>query len=138
MHGAEQAHPFPGDMPRTAVYATDNTPEAILDGMRAGRIIVTGGPIGDFRLLGGQGSAGIGASFTSTEAPRAAVDITGVDSHLELRILRCGEIIITQTIDADGSYSFDLDAIPGWYRAELWHGKRPRMITNHILWDHAD
>lgn len=139
VHGADQDAPFPHEMPLTGVYADDNTEEAILRALKAGRVIVSGGPIGDMSLRGKDGTtARLGETLTSGEAPTAIVDLTRTEPGVELRVLRNGEVIHRVPGAFDGTFEFSLDGHgPGWYRAELWMGDAPRLLTNHVMWDPA-
>ncbi len=115
-HGPEQEGPFPGELPLTGVFATDATPDAILAGLRSGRVILSRGPIADVEVL----------------ERTLAVHVERLDRPAELRVLRSGAAFMTHRLDSD--ISIDL-ALPGagYYRAELWDGDEPLVITNHVV-----
>jgi hypothetical protein len=111
-HGPEQDGPFPGPLPFTGVYAEDNTPEAILEGIRRGRVILSGGPILDLSIT-----------------DRLRVRIEKLEEPAKLRVFRSGEVMLeTDAKDLE----IDVPG-PGYYRAELWAPDRPRVIGNHVV-----
>ncbi|MBK7860117.1 MAG: CehA/McbA family metallohydrolase [Archangiaceae bacterium] len=116
-HGPGQEGPWPGPAPFTGVWAQDNTPAAIIAGLRAGRVIMSGGPVLDLQLEG------------RTLKLRGERFTEGV----ELRLFRCGER--TETVaGSDGSPLTRTLTEPGWYRAEAWGADgKPRVITNHVV-----
>ncbi|MEZ4256679.1 MAG: CehA/McbA family metallohydrolase [Polyangiales bacterium] len=138
VHGPDQEGSFPGEMPLTGVFAEDNTPSAILEGLRRGRVIVSGGPIVELALsVGGGAPARIGESIRG-DVDAAEVTISNLDAPAELRLLDKGEVIERTDVAADGTETFALTGRgPGWYRAELWAGDVPRTITNHVIWEEA-
>jgi hypothetical protein len=113
-HGASQEKPFPGNFPFTGVWARDGSAAAILEGLRSGRVIMSGGPILDLQ--------------------KNVVEIERLDGPAELRIFRSGEIVMKSRVEND--QTIDLQTIfgtAGYYRAELWRGDEPRAITNHVV-----
>lgn len=139
-HGPDQDGPFPGGMPFTAIWAEDNTPEALFAGLRAGRVIVSNGPTLDVALTSKAGErAVVGGALSAREAPvlsvtieRLSADPLGADA--ELRVYRRGERLATRAVKGDGTIAIGAVDAPGWYRAELWQGEEPRAITNHVVW----
>jgi hypothetical protein len=113
-HGPEQEAPFPGEFPLTGVYAESATPEAILAGLRAGRAIMSRGPIVDVSTSGG-----------------LTIRVERMFGPAELRVLRTGEVIDRRPLRSDGVVELDLPG-PGHYRAELWDGDDPVTLTNHV------
>lgn len=133
-HGPGQEGPFPGPMAFTGVYTDGDSPEAILEGLRRGRVILSGGPILDFWLQAASGQrAQVGESLRAREAT-AHVEVRRLDGPAELRLFRRGERVRSIELAGDGSHAYDgvVDR-PGWYRAELWQGELPRCLTNHVL-----
>lgn len=116
-HGPEQDEVFPGEFPFTGVYAEDNTAEAIIDGLRRGRVIMTGGPILDLTLAAGGG---------------LALELARLDAPAELRLYRDGDVEHRAPISRDGAVPLPT-LTPGAWRAELWAGALPRVITNHVV-----
>lgn len=134
LHGADQDGPFPGPLPFTGVFADDNTTEAILDGMRRGRVILSGGPILAIELESGNVRAGIGESLCASGAVKARVRFERTGGACELRVFRSGDLAETRAVEGDGELDFaGLADGPGHYRAELWQGELPRAITNHVV-----
>ena len=112
-HGPEQEGPFPGEMPLTGVFAEDATPEAILSGLRAGRVIMSRGPIVEL-------------------ASDGTVTVARLDRPAELRWIASGAMRAAHPVAADGPVPFDPPG-PGYHRAELWDGDQPLAITNHLV-----
>jgi hypothetical protein len=112
-HGPEQEGPFPGELPLTGVFAADASPDAILAGLRAGRVILSRGPIVDL-------------------APDLSLTVERLDRPAELRLFRSGALVDTWPLVGDGVVDLDAQE-PGYYRAELWDGDEPLVITNHVV-----
>jgi len=115
-HGPEQEGPFPGELPLTGVFAADSTPEAIVEGLRSGRVILSRGPILDVTS---------GESILSARVER-------LDRPAELRLFRSGAVFMQHRVDADMSIDVKLPGA-GYYRAELWDGGEPLVISNHVV-----
>jgi hypothetical protein len=114
-HGPEQEGPFPGDLPLTGVFAEQATPEAIVEGLRRGRVILSRGPIVDVEA---------GDRILSIAVER-------LDRAAELRLFRSGALFMRHRLDADMSIDVELPGA-GYYRAELWDGEEPLVISNHV------
>lgn len=115
-HGPGQEGPWPGPAPFTGVYAQDNTPAAIVAGLRSGRVIMSGGPVLDLELCD------------------RSLRVTGTRfvEECELRVFRNGELL-ERTRLGNGVFDRQLSQ-PGWYRAEAWGADgKPRVITNHVI-----
>ena len=132
-HGPGQESPWPGAAPFSGIWAEDNTPEAIVEGMKRGRIIMSGGPILDIaaelngkRVHPGETLRGVPADLV--------VNASKHEGPVQLRLFRNGERVKTVDGFENGEQRFAgfLDA-PGWYRAETWNGEKPRVITNHVV-----
>lgn len=135
-HGPDQDGPFPGPLPFTGVYAADNTPGGILEGLRSGRVIMSGGPVLDVSLREGTRVVPMGGA-SAMGAPSLHVEASRLDGPAELRVFRAG--VPFHVVPVEGpSLDLSLPApAPGHYRAELWtHGdpQRPLAITNHVVW----
>ncbi|MBI3182365.1 MAG: CehA/McbA family metallohydrolase [Myxococcales bacterium] len=132
-HGPGQETPVPGPVPFTAVHARDDSAEGILDGLRRGAVVATGGPLVDLSLVAHGRRAGIGSSL---EARRAllSVELSRLDGPVELRLFRSGEEVMRAPVETDGVHEHDGVADrPGFYRAELWREGLPRAISNHAV-----
>jgi len=116
-HGPGQESPWPGPAPFTGVWAEDNTPAAILAGLRSGRVIMSGGPILDLR----------------NEDGKLVVGAERLPEGAEVRVLRCGEIEYVEP--ADLMPFFVKPVAAGWWRAEAWRDGKPLVITNHVIFE---
>lgn len=115
-HGPEQEGPFPGAQPLTGVFAGDATPAAIVEGLRRGRVILSRGPIVELSAVEGA----------------LALRIERLAQPAELRLLGGGTPFATRALERDGDLEIPLPG-PGYYRAELWDGDEPLVITNHVV-----
>lgn len=136
VHREEQRHPFPGDMPFTAIFAEANTPTAIFAGLRRREVVISGGPMLDLRLIGQSQSARIGGELR--ESPRkVSAQIWNATPGLELQIFCRGEVVRRAKVERDGTVEIDLPQEAqrtGWFRAELrTPAGLPRTITNHVI-----
>ncbi len=136
VHRTEQLHPFPGQMPLTAIRAAANTPTAIFAGLRRREVVVTGGPMVELKLLGESQRARVGQELS--EAPRKAqVHLWNMEPNLTLHMFANGECV--QTIDGltDGEHEIDVPSSAqsaSWFRVELRNPQDlPRAITNHVV-----
>lgn len=134
-HGPGQESPFPGPAPFTAIFAQDNTPDAILAGMKSGRVIMSGGPILDLRLRARTGEeAFIGGTLIAGGPAKLTVEAARLEGAVELRIFKNGARVLTVADFKDGSHTFDgLADGPGWYRVECWRDGMPRVLSNHVV-----
>lgn len=133
-HGPSQEGPFPGPMAFTGVRAQDNSPQAIVEGLKRGAVIMSGGPIMDFALEASDGRRAIVGESLSAPAATMRLGVERLAEPAELRLFKNGERIHTSEVRGDGAYAFEGLAVgPGWYRAELWRGELPRCLTNHAL-----
>lgn len=134
-HGPGQESPFPGAAPFTGVLAEENTSEAILAAMSKGRVIMSGGPIVDFRLVADDGTeAVLGDTLPGAHRADGLLHIEGLEPGAELRVFRNGERIQTLPDVVNGTLKLpSLAKAAGWYRVEAWIGDKPRVITNHIV-----
>lgn len=107
---------------------------AILDGLRHGRAILSGGPILDLRLRSETGEeAMIGETPRTAGAAELRVTASRIEPDTELRVFRNGECVHTLARCGDGVHTFPGVADgPGGYRVEAWQNGRQRAITNHV------
>lgn len=133
-HGPGQEGAFPGEAPFSGVWATDNTPEAILEGIRKGRVIMSGGPILDFSLRAANGQSARVGETLKAGAASIVVEASKLDAKVDLRIFKNGTRLESVANVKDGHHAFEgLADGPGWYRVEAWAGAQPRVITNHAV-----
>lgn len=128
-HGPAQESPFPGEEPFTAVLADDDSEAAILAGLSAGRVIMTGGPLLTLHV----GDAGIGDRIRAPAERSMRCELAEVEEGSTLVVLKDNEPFYSCPIDDDGPHAVDLDVPVGWYRAELRRDDAPRVITNHLV-----
>lgn len=134
LHGPDQDGPFPGPLPFTGIFAEDNTRQALLEGLRRGAVILSGGPVLDLALESGGVSAGIGAALRAPGPVRTRVRFERSEGPCDLVLFRSGEPVRTLAIDGDGELVLDdLADRPGYFRAELRQAGAPRAITNHVV-----
>jgi hypothetical protein len=50
-------------------------------------------------------------------------------------VLRDGDVVHRQAIDHDGTHVLAGPIAHGAWRAEVWAGAAPRVITNHVVVD---
>jgi hypothetical protein len=133
-HGPGQEGPFPGPAPFTAVWAEDNTPAAIVEGLRRGRAMMSGGPLLDLRVRAGAQEAMVGGAVRADGEVTLHVRAERFTEPVELRVFRNGERVRTIPDFGDGDHVLgDLGQAPGWYRVEAWAGGAPRVLTNHVV-----
>lgn len=113
-HGPAQETPFPGEEPFTAVRADDDA-GAVIEGLRAGRVVMTGGPLIELEVSAG----------------RLEIRTFATEPESELRIVRSGEVVERLPLDRDVSLTREIFA-KSYYRAELWQGDRPRALTSNL------
>jgi hypothetical protein len=133
-HGPSQEGPFPGPMAFTGVHARDDSWEGIVDGLRRGEVILSGGPIANLTLIAEDGSSAPIGGTLRAEAAAMRVELERMAGKGELRIYRSGKLAHSEQLDGDGVH--ELKGIadrPGWYRAEVWRDDLPRVITNHVV-----
>ncbi len=137
-HGPSQEGPFPGPMAFTGVKAKDDSPMGIVEGFKTGNVIMSGGPLMDFRISDANGEAEIGGTLKTGGKTQLKLTIEKLEGEGELRLFRNGERMKDQQLPGDGTYTFDgLSDGPGWYRAEIWRGPHPRVMSNHIVVEKA-
>jgi len=134
-HGPSQEGPFPGPMAFTGVWAEDNTAEAILQGFKRGAVIMSGGPVATLVVERSDGkTARVGQSLKASGSLSLSLTMEKLERPGELRLFRNGERVRTEAVSGNGRWVFqDVVTGPGWYRAEVWEGNVPRVLTNHIL-----
>ncbi|MEQ8275325.1 MAG: CehA/McbA family metallohydrolase [Deltaproteobacteria bacterium] len=128
-HGPAQETPFPGDAPFTAILADDASEASILAGLRAGRVIMTGGPLLTLDLE----DATIGDVVEHRPGRRFTCRVEGRDRGSHLTVYRNNEKFFMTPVVENGTTIVSGEVTPGWYRAELWLDGAPRAITNHVV-----
>jgi hypothetical protein len=114
-HGPAQESPFPGVEPFTAVRSDSDDAAEILAGLKAGRVVMTGGPMIELD----RAQAGLTIKTYATEPGS------------ELRLVRNGKTV--ERFETNADLDLTRTANEGRWRAELWQDDLPRAITNHVL-----
>ncbi len=111
---------FPPGVPTTYVYACELSRAAILEGIRAGRIVVSSGPVLRFVGRAGAVSGGPGTTLPSQGPFVLEATVFGLDVPARLCLLGSGSILTEKVLHGEGSCTFEC-ARPGggWYHAEL-------------------
>lgn len=117
-HGG--APTFAAGVPTTYVYAHELSRAAILDGIRAGRIVVSSGPT--LRLSGRVGAARGGPGDTLPAGGPLLLEAmaSGLAAPARLRLVGNGSVLAEAVLESDGACRYEC-AVPdaGWYRADL-------------------
>jgi hypothetical protein len=117
-HGG-QPH-FAQGVPTTQVYAQALSRAAILDGIRAGHIVVTSGPA--LRLTGQAGDATAipGDTLPLRGSFRLEATVAHLGEPARLILRGNGAVLAEEVLEGAGHCVFTGEqVIPGWYRAEL-------------------
>jgi hypothetical protein len=117
-HGGEPT--FKAGVPTTYVYAHELSRAAILDGIRAGRTVVSSGPT--LRLSGhvGTASARPGETLPAGGPLLLQATVSGLAGPARLRLVGNGSVLAEQLLDGEGDCCYECAvAAPGWYRADL-------------------
>jgi hypothetical protein len=111
---------FPLGVPTTYIYARELSREAILEGIRAGHMVVSSGPT--LRVTAQAGSTGaIPGDTLPTAGPfRLEASVADLDVPARLILRGNGVVLAEQQLEAGGTCLYTSDQPhPGWYRAEL-------------------
>ncbi len=132
-HGPSQEGPFPGPMAFTGILADDDSVPALLQGLKKGAVILSGGPVAELSLVAGGQRAGIGETLRARTA-ELEISLSRLAEPAQLRVFRSGAQVETLEVKGDGQHRLPgIADRPGWYRVELWSGAAPRAITNHVV-----
>jgi len=117
-HGG--APTFAAGVPTTYVYAQELSRAAILDGIRAGRIVVSSGPTLRLNGRAGAASGGPGATLPAGEPLLLEATASGLAAPARLRLVGNGAVLAEEVLEGDGHCRYEC-AVPdaGWYRADL-------------------
>jgi len=117
-HGDEST--FPPGVPTTYVYAHELSRAAILEGIRAGRIVVSSGPVLRFVGRAGAVSGGPGTTLPSQGPFVLEATVSGLDVPARLCLLGNGSILTEKVLHGAGACTFECGRpVGGWYHAEL-------------------
>jgi hypothetical protein len=118
----------------TGILAEDDSVPALLDGLRRGAVILSGGPVLDLSLTAAGRTARVGGTLRAGGGAVAELEISRLPEPAELRVFRNGEQVHAEQVGGAGRRVLEgLAVAPGWYRAELWQGPVPRAMTNHVV-----
>ena len=87
-HGPEQDGPFPGDLPFTGILADDRTSTALLAGLRAGRVILSNGPVVELRLRNADGLEAAFAEVRDFLDPSMDLVVYAADTMSAVRVAK--------------------------------------------------
>lgn len=122
-HGANQANL---GSPTTWVLARDDSEQAILEAIRAGRTTITRLPpvLGGARLVleaDGDRNGSFESTMGDTIEPGAPMRVRsdGLSAPATVRVRANGATLVERTLEPGGEIRFDAPAQPGWVRASL-------------------
>lgn len=127
-HGGQPT--FKEGVPTTYVYAHALSRDAILEGIRAGRTIVSSGPT--LRLSGrvGTATAGPGETLPAGGPLHMQATASGLAAPARLRLVGNGSILSEAVLETDGACHYDgAEPAAGWYRADLRSGEDGAMLA---------
>ncbi|MGH2345776.1 MAG: CehA/McbA family metallohydrolase [Chloroflexota bacterium] len=111
---------FAHGVPTTYVYARELSREAIVEGIRAGRMVVSSGPTLRLTAQAGGAAAMPGDTLPAAGPFRLEASVADLDVPARLILLGNGEVLAAQPLEAGGTCLYTSNQPdPGWYRAEL-------------------
>ena len=134
--------PNPIDVAHARVYASALTQEAILDGIRAGRVIVMlrrGDATPDIHVRLDHQRAGVGESISVRGPGPATVDIKAPSlAHGRAVVVTNGERAAPVPLDGRGELQTTVPTRPGYLRIELFDaGNALIAITNPVYFERS-
>lgn len=111
---------FAPGVPKIYVYARKLSRAAILDGIRAGRVVVSSGPALRLDARAGEQTGGPGETLPAQGPLTIEATVAELTAPAQLRLIGNGAVLAAHELHADGTYRHVI-ARPasGWYRAEL-------------------
>lgn len=124
----------------TAIYAEALEPEALLAGLRRGRVYISLGPQLDFSAASGGQLAQMGETLPCGALVRLHVDLRGLEFPSRLVVLKNGLHFFCQDLPAHGNEPLhltleDARSSPGYYRLELYTRDRESSFETGREWD---
>lgn len=117
-HGEEPD--FNPGVPTTYVYARELSRDAILEGLRAGRVVLSCGPLLRLQARAGEATGGPGDTLPAHGPLVLDAAVSALATPARLRLIGNGAVLFEQALSADGTYSCVVEQPEaGWYRADL-------------------
>jgi hypothetical protein len=117
-------------VPTTFVYARELSRQAILDGIRAGHMVVTSGPTLRLTAQAGGATAIPGDTLPAAGPFNLYATVSGLSEPARLILRGNGAVLSEQTLEGDGGSSYENERPdPGWYRAELRNQAGTAMLA---------
>jgi len=111
---------FPAGVPTTWVYARELSRQAILDGIRAGHMVVSSGATMRVTARAGEEAAMSGDTLEAAAPFTLEASVTDLDTPARLTLRGNGAVLEEQVLEGNGTCEYTSNrAAPGWYRAEL-------------------
>jgi hypothetical protein len=121
---------FPPGVPTTYVYARELSREAILDGIRAGHMVVSSGPT--LRVAAQAGGADGIPGDTLSASGSFSLEASVVDLNVPARLILHGNgrVLAERLLEGSGTCLYTSNQPePGWYRAELRNREGTSMLA---------
>ncbi len=117
-------------VPTTYVYARELSRRAILDGIRAGHMVVSSGPTLRVTAQAGGAAAMPGDTLAAAGPFRLEATVTDVDVPARLTLRGNGAVLAEQQLAGSGTSLYTSNQPdPGWYRAELRNLEGTAMLA---------
>lgn len=127
-HGEEPD--FKPGVPTTHVYARELSREAILEGLRAGRTVLSSGPLLRLRASAGEATGGPGDTLPAHGPLALEATVEALSTPGRLRFIGNGAIVFEQELSAGGTYSCVIEQPEaGWYRVDLRDAEGGAMLA---------
>lgn len=127
-HGEEPD--FTPGVPTTYVYARELSRDAILEGLRAGRVVLSSGPLLHLHARAGEATGGPGDTLPARGPHALDATVSALTAPARLRLIGNGDILFEQVLSADGTCSCVIERPEvGWYRADLRDAASGAMLA---------
>lgn len=124
--------------PTTLVYADELGEQAIIDAIRAGRVVVNlrgpDDPLVELFVVNEVGTRGMIGDTVAAGTATVEVHVVG-GAGREVDVVRDGVAVDSATVETDdwtGTFSFPVDASGHRFRAELYESDLRIVVTNHV------
>jgi hypothetical protein len=117
-------------VPTTYVYARELSRRAILDGIRAGHVVVSSGPTLRVTAQAGGATAMPGDTLPAAGPFRLEASVANLDVPARLTLRGNGVVLVEQQLEGSGTGLYTSNQPePGWYRAELRNLEGTSMLA---------
>lgn len=120
----DPAQLFIPDTADTYVWAEAVTQDALLKGLKAGRVFVSSGTKLDFSAISGDRYYGLGDTVELKESAQVLFRtvVSDIEEPAILRLIGDGSLLQEWSIEQDAAFEYEMndEPYPGWIRAELW------------------